>query len=79
MSSMRTTVEITENAASSPVSDVSTGLPKSRDEQRRTQLVLSVLAQAALLMWLQCLRSDYHTRGLARHIAATADCRLFDS
>ena len=44
MSSMRTTVEITENAASSTVSDVSTGLPKSRDEQRRTQLVLSALA-----------------------------------
>ena len=42
---MRTAMEITTmNAVSCTVPEVLIGLPKSRDEQRRTQLVLSALA-----------------------------------
>ena len=42
---MRTTVEITMNAASSTVSDVLIGLAKGRDEQRRTQHTCSAVGQ----------------------------------
>ena len=37
---MRTAMETTMNAVSCTVSDVSTGLQKSKDEQRRTQHTL---------------------------------------
>ena len=51
-SSLSTAMEITMNAVSCTVSDVSTGLPKSRYEQRRTQHTLSAVVEAARLIRL---------------------------
>ena len=48
---LRTAMEITLIAASCTVSDVSDGLPKRRNEQRRRQHALSADTQAALQMW----------------------------
>ena len=49
---MRTAMEITLNAVSCTVSDVSTGLPKSKHEQRHMRHTLSAVVYAALLIRL---------------------------
>ena len=49
---MCTAVQITLSTATSKVSDMSNDLPKSRNEQRRTQQTLSAEVKMALLMRL---------------------------
>ena len=78
MSSVRTVVEITMNAASCTVSDVSTDLPTHSNEQRRTQHTLSAVVALALLLRL-LRKSDYRTRPLAQGITATERRTFFDS
>ena len=71
--SLRTEVEITLSTATSTMSDMSNDLPKSRNEQRRTQHTLSAVVQMALLMRLRG-KSDYHPRALAQGIGAMVRC-----